>query len=380
MVGTMGKGVIVILLIAVIAIGAFVISGGDIPLRTGTGGITPVQDITQIAPTPTGGQNYNGDLIVTFDARDSNDPAIDYDGITDFDIICYERIGDNVRDWEVLDAGDDATSTETATIPVRKTTTADAGTTEMWCEITPEAGGASILFDQVGTQKDSRIDTCIYDDPNLDQTPDFVCRVSLIDISPSDPNNIPTMNLRIKFMEDATTANLNTAPSILDIGVGNNDNRIKWAIDFVTTSSQNDAGAKALSQVIISVNATDGDDTLFDIGGSMIEIPMGANVQRIKFTQMDVIPLTSKIQYKWDYDQATGQRDVASANIIVVEKGGDPEVDIPVIFETRFGAITDALCVELDLEYVDSFNVFSNTSDDVELVADTTNVAECTIP
>ena len=378
MVGSMGKGVIVVLVIAVIAVGAFVLSGQDIPLRTGTGGVAPVADITQV-PVPVGGQNYNGQLTIDFITRDSNDPAITYDGTTDFNIICYERIGDNVRDWEVLGSGDDATTTETTSIQVRKTTATDAGITEMWCEITPESGGASIYFDQVGTIKDSRVDSCIYEDPNLDQTADFVCRINLLDISVTDPNTIPNLDVRIKFMENAVTANLNTAPSILSIGTGNEQNRIKWAIDFVTTASQNDAGAKALSQIQISVNATDGDDTLFDVGMSMIEIPNGANIQRIKFTQMDTIPLNNKIQYKWDYDQATGQRDVASANLIVVEKGGDSEVDVPVIFETRFGLITDALCVELDLEYVDAFNVFSNTSDDVELVADTTNANECTL-
>jgi len=377
MVGSMGKGVIVVLVIAVIAVGAFVLSGQDIPLRTGTGGVAPVADITQV-PVPVGGQNYNGQLTIDFISRDSNDPAITYDGTTDFNIICYERIGDNVRDWEVLGSGDDATTSETTSVQIRKTTATDAGITEMWCEITPETGGASIYFDQVGTIKDSRVDSCIYEDPNLDQTSDFVCRINLLDISVTDPNTIPNLDVRIKFMENAVTANLNTAPSILSIGTGNEQNRIKWAIDFVTTASQNDAGAKALSQIQISVNATDGDDTLFDVGMSMIEIPNGANIQRIKFTQMDTIPLNNKIQYKWDYDQATGQRDVASANLIVVEKGGDSEVDVPVIFETRFGLITDALCVQLDLEYVDAFNVFTNTSDDVELVADTTNANECT--
>jgi len=335
----MGKGVIVVLAIAVIAVGAFVLSGADIPLRTGTGGVAPVADITQV-PTPVGGQNYNGQLTIDFMSRDSNDPAITYDGTTDFDVICFERIGDNVRDWEVLGSGDDQTVDETTSISVRKTTAIDAGITEMWCEISPETSGAPIYFDQVGTLKDSRVDSCIYEDPSLDQTNDFVCRINLLDISVSDPNTIPNLDIRIKFMEDASSADLGVANSILDIGTGNQENRIKWAINFVTTATQNDAGAKALSQIQISVNATDGDDTLFDVGGSMIEVPNGATIQRIKFTQMDTIPLNSKIQYKWDYDQATGQRDVASANLLVVEKGGDSEVDIPVIFETRFGVIT----------------------------------------
>ena len=347
-------------------------------MRTGTGGVAPIADVTQV-PIPVGGQNYNGQLTIDFMARDSNDPAITYDGTTDYDVICFERITENVRNWEVLGSGDDATVDETTSISVRKTTSIDAGVTEMWCEISPESGGATVYFDVEGTLRDSRVDACIYEDPSLDQTNDFVCRINLLDISVTDPNTIPNLDVRIKFMENAVTANLNTASSILDIGTGNQENRIKWFMDFVTTATQNDAGAKALSQIQISVNATDGDDTLFDVGSSMIEVPMGDQIQRIKFTQMDTIPLNSKIQYKWDYDQVTGQRDVASANHIVVEKGADNEVDVPVIFETRFGQITDALCVELDFEYVDAFNVFSNTSDDIELVADSSNNDECTL-
>lgn len=380
MVGNMGKGVILLFVVAVVAIGAFVASGGDIQLQSGTGGQTTVGDLTTTQTmTSEGGQAYNGDLTATFSMTDSNDPTLTYTGLTDFNIICYERIGDNVRDWEVLGSGDDATATETATIPIRKTTTTDAGITEMWCEVTPETGGTALYIDVAGTTRaNQRIDTCIYEDPNLDQTPDFVCRVNLLDVSPADPNNLPTLNLRLKVMEEATTANLNTVASVINIGTGNVENRIKWTMNFVTSSTQDDSGAKALSQIQISINATNGDDTLWDIGGSMIEVPMGSSTQRIKLTQMNDIPLADRVQYKWDYDQATGQRDVASANLIVVDNGGDPEVDIPVIIETRFGASDDAICVELDLEYVDSFNVFTNTTDDAEL-AEGANLAECVI-
>ncbi len=377
MVGTMGKAVVVVLFIAVVAIGAFVLTGQDITLRGGV--VTPPAELVT-TPTITGGQNFDGSLTTTFDGRDSNDPAITYSGITVYDTICYERIGDNVRDWEVLDGGDDTTSNEAQSIMVRKTTSADVGITEMWCGIVVETGG-NVLVDKDATiRANSRIDTAIYEDPNLDQTAEWVYRVNLLDISPTDPNTIPSLELRLKFMEQASTANLDqTTPSLINIGTGTVDNRIKNNVDFITTSTQNDSGAKALSQIQISVNATNGDDSLYDINNSMIEVPMGAQIQRIKLSQMDESPLTSVIIYKWKYDQATGQRDVASANFIVVQKNGDPEVDFPIIFQTRFASATDSLCIELELEYVDSFNVFSNTSNDVELVAGTTNPAECTL-
>jgi len=373
----MGKAVVVVLFIAVVAIGAFVLSGADIPLRGGV--VAPPAELVT-TPTIAGGQNFDGSLTTTFDGRDSNDPAITYSGITVYDTICYERVGDNVRDWEVLDGGDDATSNEAQSIMVRKTTTADIGITEMWCEIEIEGAG-NVLMDKDATiRANSRIDTAIYDDPNLDQTSDWVFRVNLLDISPSDPNTIPSLELRLKFMEDASSANLDqTTPSLINIGTGTVDNRLKFNVDFVTTSTQNDSGAKAVSQIQISVNATNGDDSLYDINNSMIEIPMGAQIQRIKLSQMDESPLTSQIIYKWKYDQATGQRDVASANFIVVPKNGDPEVDVPIIFQTRFSNANQALCIELELEYVDSFNVFSNTSNDVELVAGTQNDNECTL-
>lgn len=377
MVGTMGKAVVVVLFIAVIAIGAFVLSGADIPLRGGV--VTPPAEL-QTTPTITGGQNFDGTLLTTFDGRDSNDPAITYSGITVYDTICYERIGDNVRDWEVLDGGDDSTSNEAQSIMIRKTTQADIGITEMWCGIVVESGG-NVLVDKDATiRANSRIDTAIYEDPNLDQTAEWVYRVNLLDISPTDPNTTPSLELRLKFMEQASTANLDqSVTDLINIGTGTVDNRIKNNVDFVTTSTQNDSGAKALSQIQISVNATNGDDSLYDINNSMIEVPMGDSIQRIKLSQMDESPLTSVIIYKWKYDQATGQRDVASANFIVVIKNGDPEVDFPIIFQTRFATATDALCIELELEYVDSFNVFSNTSNDVELVAGTVNASPCTL-
>ncbi len=377
MVGTMGKAVVVVLFIAVVAIGAFVLSGADIPLRGGV--VTPPAELVT-TPTIAGGQNFDGSLTTTFDGRDSNDPAITYSGITVYDTICYERIGTTVRDWEVLDGGDDATTNEAQSIMVRKTTSADIGITEMWCGIVVESGG-NVLVDKDATiRANSRIDTAIYDDPNLDQTAEWVFRVNLLDISPTDPNTIPSLELRIKFMEQASSANLDQATaSIINIGTGTVDNRIKNNVDFITTSTQNDSGAKALSQIQISVNATNGDDSLYDINNSMIEVPMGDQIQRIKLSQMDESPLTSVIIYKWKYDQATGQRDVASANFIVVQKNGDPEVDFPIIFQTRFATLSDALCIELELEYVDSFNVFSNTSNDVELVAGTVNTNECVL-
>ena len=378
-IGTMGKAVVVVLFIAVVAIGAFVLSGADIPIRAGTGGVTQVGELVT-TPTIAGGQNYDGSLTTTFDGRDSNDPAVTYTGVTVFDVICYERLGTSVNEWEVLDGGDD-TINEAMSIMVRKTTQADEGITEMWCGVTRESGGQAVLIDKDATiRANSRVDTAIYEDPNLDQTPEWVFRVNLLDISPTDPNTIPSLEIRLKFMEQASTANLDqSVTDLINIGTGTVDNRIKNNVDFVTTSTQNDSGAKALSQIQISVNATNGDDSLYDINNSMIEVPMGDQIQRIKLSQMDESPLTSVIIYKWKYDQATGQRDVASANFIVVPKNGDPEVDFPIIFQTRFATTNDSLCIELELEYVDSFNVFSNTSNDVELVAGTVNDNACTL-
>ena len=381
MVKTMGKAVIAIVVIIVIAVGAFSLSGTSIPFRAGTGGTTT---ITQITQTPTmasaTGQTYNGQLTVTNDAIDSNDPTITYTGVSDFDVICYERIGDDVRNWEVLDTGDDS-AIEQMTIPVRKTTTTDKGITEMWCGIARESGGTAVYVDKDGiTRANDRVDTCIYDDANLDQTPEWICRVNLLDVAPNaDPNNIPTLNLRLKFMEEASTANLDpTTASIVNIGTGTNaNNRIKFNVDFDTSSPQNDAGAKALSQIQIRTNTTS--DDLYDINNSFIEVPNGKSIQKLKLSQMDEIPQTSQIIYKYKYNQATGQRDVASANLIVVPKGGDPEVDLPTIVTTRFTSISDSICLELELQYVDAFNVFSTTTDDAELVADSSNPDECTL-
>lgn len=366
----LGKG---ILLLAVVVVGGILVFGsGGFPTGT-TGGTTPIGSLTDTTPvTSTTGQIFNGDLEVTNTGGDSNDPAITYDGSTDYNIICYERIGNDVRNWEVLDSGDD-TLTEAMTIPVRKTTGTDAGITEMWCELSAEAGGQSVIIDKDGTIKaNPRIDTAVYEDPDLDQTPTWVFRVNLLDIANADPNNVPTLNLRLKFMENAVSADFDqTTLSVANAGTGNHENRIKNNIDFVTTSTSNDSGAIGLSQIQVKLNSTE--DTTWDENASYMEVPNGASVQRIKLSAMDRIDLTSSTTYKFKYGT-----DIASANLIVVPKSGDPEVDVPLILFTNFNLADQALCTEVEFKYVDSFNTFTTTSVDVE-VAEGAIGDECTL-
>lgn len=366
---TMGKGIIAVVVIGVIAFVAF---GGELP-SGGTGGTTVIGSITETETmTSATGQTYNGNLLVTTTAIDSNDPATSYDGADDYDIICYERVGSDVRDWEVLDAGADATDTE-MDIPVTKAFGSNQGLTEMWCELSVEAGGQMTYIDKDAIIKaNDRIDTAVYEDPNLDQTPTWVFRVNLLDISPADPNQTPTLKLRLKMMEEATSANFDqTVSSIANASTGIHENRIKNNIDFITTSSSNDSGAIALSQIIITLNVTD--DTIYDANASYIEVPNGASTQRIKLSQMDDNELTSTTTFKFKYGS-----DVANANLIVVEKSGDPEIDVPLILFTNFSTTDQAICTEVEFKYVDSFNAFSTTSNDVE-VAEGAIGDECTL-
>jgi hypothetical protein len=355
---TSGKAIIAIVVVGVIA---FVAYGGEFP-SSGTGGTTVIGSVADTpVMTAVNGQSYNGDLLTTTNNIDSNDPATTYDGASDYSIICYERVGSDVRDWEVLDTGAIATGTEMS-IPIRKTTSTDDGITEMWCEVSPSIGGQALYIDKDAViQANSRIDTAVYEDPNLDQTPTWVFRVNLLDISPADPNQTPTLQLRLKSMEEAVSADLDpSTTSVSNAGTGNHENRIKNNIDFVTTSSGNDSGAKALSQIVIRLNTTD--DTIFDANSSYIEVPNGASVQRIKLSQMDENELTSTTTFKFKYGN-----DVANANLIVVEKSADPEIATPLILFTNFSTTDQAICTQTEFKYVDSFNSFSTTSVDVEV-------------
>lgn len=364
-------GVVLLAVVAVVALGSGAISlpSGDTPA-----GQTQIGQLTETAPmTSEVGQVFNNNLIANWDGRDSNDPAITYDGQDDYDVICYERITDDVRNWEVLDNGDDSTSNETMNIPVRKTTATDAGVTEMWCEVAVEAG-ANLIIDKDGTvQANSLVDTCIYEDPDLDQTPTWVCRVNLLNVSPPDPNNTPEINLRLKFIEDATSADLDqTVASIANAGTGKHENRIKLNIDFVTTSTDNGAGAKGLVQITTLFNDTLSND-LWDPNNSMYEIPNGGTIQKIKLSQMDETPFQTQTMYKFKYGS-----DIATANIINIGKGGDPEVQTPLILTSNFQSADQALCIETEFKYSDAFNAFSVTSVDVE-VAEGDVGDECTL-
>jgi len=115
------------------------------------------------------------------------------------------------------------------------------------------------------------------------------------------------------------------------------------------------------------------DDTIYDANSSYIEVPNGASVQRIKLSQMDDNELTSTTTFKFKYGN-----DVATANLIVVEKSADPEISVPLILFTNFSNTDDAICTETEFKYVDSFNAFTTKSVDVE-VAEGAVGDECTL-
>jgi len=241
-----GIAVVIVVVLVVGVAGVFVLSDQgilDLDFQLGqiTGGIGTIGQLEE-TPTTLGIQNFDGNLAVKFIGEDEGARNIqaNFDFVTSsdaYDTTCYERVGgtDDVRLWEVLDVGvpvpvitNPQVSNDEMTIKIRRTTTTDNGITEMWCEIIPEVTTfASPVYVNVDRTIESnpRIDTAIFADPNLDQKNDWVFRVNLLDISATDPNVSPSLDIRLKFIL-ATKSALNfnllstvPVPTLIMLGV-----------------------------------------------------------------------------------------------------------------------------------------------------------------
>jgi len=407
-----GIAVVIVVVIVIGAVGAFVLSDQgildlDFQLGQFTGGLIESM-VGEIEETPVllGTQNFDGNLAVSFDAESVL--ATVFQKIlsgANFDPICYERIGDSLFEWEVLDVGD-STFNENMSIKIRKATASDEGLTEMWCQIT-RTGGDTFLIDIDGIiRANPRIDTCIFEDPDFDMRKQWVCRINLLDISTTDPNVAPSLTIRLKFFKEAFTSTLgcSTCPVFINQESFHQDpsnvlnNNLNFDSDYLV--GQGEAGhfagfVKALSQIEITVqgscsdfspcNAFDGTELeeKYDINDSFIEVPLGNGVQKIKFSDMDSVLFENKIIYRWMYDQATGQQDVAGANIIILGVQEERIIDFPVVLQTTMTpddtGTGKALCVRLELEYVDSAGRFTTTDNTIELVAQSSNQNQCII-
>jgi len=408
-----GIAVIILVVIVVGAVGAFVLSDQglldlDFQLGQFTGGFieTMVGDIEE-TPVLLGTQNYDGNLGVTFLAESvlTTQFQTTLSGVFQYETVCYERIGDTFFDWEILDFGGNANFDEQQTIKIRKSTANDVGLTEMWCSV-DRTGGDTYLVDVDGIIKaNTRIDTCIFEDPDFDNTDGWICRVNLLDVSATDPKIPPTINIRLKFWKEAFTSNLGCSGCPAFINQESNhdnfrsiDNILKFDSDYLVGQGESGISSgfvKALTQVQIttqgacaSIGCGAGDpftgDQLeenYDINDSFIEVPFGNGIQTIKLSDMESLLFEDKIVYKWMYDKATGRRDVAGANVIILDVQEDRIIDFPVVIQTTFdaGSQEQNLCVQLELEYVDSFGTFTTTENTIEIVAQSSNTQNCII-
>ena len=358
---TMRNGIIIV---AVIAVGYFVFtSDGGSTLLDQSGGGVPIIGTFDSKTIPQDGQNYNGDLTMKTIAVDKSDPSLSYGGDTEFTTICYKDNGSSdVADWTNIASGSSA-NPEVLTIPVQSGSASSGGLVDMWCEVSI-ASGQDFYFDKDAVIKDNtRVDTAIFDDPNNDNNDAWIYHIDLTGVSVPDPNTTPTMTIFYDLLDEGSLT-VDSPTSLLSVGTGSVENRIKWSVDM---SSKGDS--ESINRIQIRVNSTD--DSTWSVNQSYVDIPNIGTVKLSEFIE-SVIGDNTVYRYTFGSDYATG-------NMISIDKNGDVEVDIPVTFQTNL-ASAGALCVELDVRTVDAFGVFtSSNEDDVELVEASTNADECSI-
>lgn len=366
-----------ILAIAVLVVGGLLITQTDIfsgnnqlslgGSSGGSGTTTPdsVSEVTKLS----GVQDYQGNLNVSVQTFDAEDPSLTYGDDTEVDTICYERNGDDPTNWRKLDSASEAELGDMDIPVVKGTSASDTGLTEMWCEINLESSQAFYVAKDDIVQRNAKVDKCIWDDANLDNTDTYICRVNLLDIKPTTDNEA-TMTLTWYLWDeetDDTLMNISAGTSVASAGQGKVENRVKYDFDF-----NNDADTKSMIEVRLRLNSTD--DSQWFENDSYIDIPTASGTERVKLAQMDRTDLASTTVYKWSYGT-----DYSQGNMIIVPKSGDTEFDIPLILYTNFDASDEALCTELGVRWVDGVGaIASYDADDIE-VAEGLVGDECSI-
>jgi hypothetical protein len=353
-----------IIVVAVIAVGYFVLTGNgtaDLLDQSGGAGIPTIGTFDSKAVSQDE-QVYNGDLTIKTIAVDASDASISYAGDTEFTTICYKDNGSSdVSDWTNIGTGSSA-NPEVITVPVSSGSATSGGLVEMWCEVSITSG-QDYYFDKDAVIRDnSRISTAIFDDPSNTNIDNWIYHVDLSGVSVADPNTTPTMSIFYDLLDEGSLT-VDSPTSLLSVGTGSVENRIKWSIDM-----DNKGDSESINRVQIRIDDTD--DSLWSENQSYVTVP---NFGQIKLSEMNPTIIGSNTVYKYTFGT-----DYATGNMISIDKNGDTEVDIPVIIQSTLTSGAD-LCIELEIRTVDAFGVYTSSSDDVELIDSATNSAECTI-
>lgn len=354
----------VIIALVVIGGGYMIISGDGVSnLLDSSGSGVPTVDPFQKTTSVTDEQVFGGTFTLTTVATDLSDPAVSYGGDTEFDTICYKDNGSaDPLQWTPLATGTSA-NPEVLTIPVTRGTEAEGGLTEMWCDIDIGTSQdyyvdkASLISDNV------RVTKAIWVDANDDNVDGWAYNYNLIGISNADPNTAPSDTVFYRLIDEGSL-DVDSPASLLSVGQGSVENRIKWSMDM-----DNAGDGEALNQIQIRFNSTD--DTQWFENLSHITVP---GLGQIKLSEFDRSDLASTTVYKY-----TLGSDYSTGNMLFTGKTGDTENDTPVVIQSNFDASAEALCIELQIRTVDAQGAFTTNADDVEIVENGTNTEECSL-
>jgi len=310
----------------------------------GNGGQPTVAQPNQPSNNMAAVQDYTGALTVTDAVYNANDNSATLTDATNVLVTYYYKTSTG--------GYSPFTSSVSNTASVR----VDPGVKTLYVGVSIPSGQNYFVAVNNILQKNPRLSAPTFIDPNNGGTKIWMFP---FDVTGMGQYNRSTQTPSIELFIDAyasTTPTLNSPADQSSIGDGSKLNRIKWELDAAAATA-----AYPVSRIDVTFNDTD--FTKWNPSLSYIEIPNGANVQRIYLSDMVPQQLSSTYQYEYLYST-----DLSKTNFISIPKQGDTATLTPVVVYSNFQGAGQGLQVTLKVTYMTAGQAFASTSDTVKLL------------
>ena len=355
-----------VVIIAIVAGGAFMLFGDDIDTSSFTKNDVATQksdsfgSTTSLDATQVFGKTYTLTTIGT----DKSDPAISYGGDTEYTTICYkDNNSADTKDWTPI-ATSTSANPEVLSVPVQAGTKAQGGLVEMWCDVNVGTSQDYYVDKDRLIQDNSRISKVIFDKaPSTASVSSWIYNYNLIDISVANPNQLPTDTVYYILVDEGSLT-VSDPASLASVGTGSATNVLKYKLTM-----DNAGDGEAISRVQVTMNGTE--DDRWKINESFFEID---GIGKIFLNDPKVTEsCTTNCVYKYDISAT-----VDGAPMIFIPESGDTELNAHVTIESALDSTDEAICVELAVRTVDAQGAYTTASADAE-IAEGTNTDECTL-
>ncbi len=315
---------------------------------SGSTGWNPLEPITMIIGSPTGGvqaptmmapsQTYSGSLNIQVNHRDSLNLSESRTEGKEVTTTIYKRLSDG--EYVTLGSGDNTM------------VLVNDNDRKLFFSVQPLEGSGLYISPSMMTNYEVNPRVIDYDylDVTQDGLGEWVFTFDITDLSGHYPQTYPVISLFSMTYDEGKM--MLTSPSDIKVGIGSSINNIKWELEVPENK------AVAINRVELILDS--GDSSLINDRVSWIKIPYFDNLE---FPEMDQTVMQGKIIYKFKIGTS-----LAQAGYVSTEHGSDPRHDMTVRLGTSLEK-DEEIGVTLKVTAITPDQSYYTVSDKVILIA-----------